>query len=149
MVRDGVRRTQSEIINQTSTNDNPTSSSNDDREEGQDKSIRANAKFAGERSKEMRQSTRERGPSTKYNPNEYVNLTDEGEPQSYKEAMANSHKVEWVKVIQEEIKSLHEHHTCDLVELSKGRRALKNRWVPRLKNKENNPRLRYKVHLVV
>ena len=63
--------------------------------------------------------------------------------------MANSHKVEWVKAMQEEIKSLHENHTYDLVELPKGRKALKNKWVYRLKNEENNPRPRYKARLVV
>ena len=63
--------------------------------------------------------------------------------------MADSYKVEWVKAMQEEIKSLHENHTYDLVELPKGRKALKNKWVYRLKNEENNPRPRYKARLVV
>jgi len=97
----------------------------------------------------LRRSTRERRPFTRYNLDEYVTLTDEREPQSYEEAMADSHKAEWVKAMQEEIKSLHENHTYDLVELPKGRKALKNKWMCRLTNEENNPRPTYKAHLVV
>ena len=50
---------------------------------------------------------------------------------------------------QEEIKSLHENHTYDLVELPKGERPLKNKWVYRLKTEENSSQPRYKVRLVV
>jgi len=35
------------------------------------------------------------------------------------------------------------------VELPKGRKALRNKWVYRLKNEENNPRSRYKARLAV
>jgi len=63
--------------------------------------------------------------------------------------MADSHKVEWVKAMQEEMKSLHEIHAYDLVELPKRRKVLKNKWVYKLKNKENNPRPKYKARLVV
>ena len=75
----------------------------------------------------MRRSTRERIPSTRYNLDKYVTLTDKRESQSYEEVMADSHKVEWVKAMQEEIKSLHEDHTYDLVDLPKERKALKNK----------------------
>ena len=43
-------------------------------------------------------------------------LTDEGEPQSYKEAINDIHKEEWRKVMQEEMQSLHENNTYELVE---------------------------------
>lgn len=56
--------------------------------------------------------------------------------------MVDSHKVEWVKAMQEEMKSLHENHTYDSVELPKGRKALINKWVCRLKNETNNPKSR-------
>ena len=69
---------------------------------------------------------------------------DKGEPLSYEEVITDSHKVEWVKAMQEEMKSLHENHTYDLVELPKGRKALRNKWVYRLKNEVNNLKLRYK-----
>lgn len=63
--------------------------------------------------------------------------------------MADSHNVQWVKVMQEELKSLHENHTHILVALPKKRKALKNKCVYKLKNKENYPRPRYKTRLVV
>jgi len=54
--------------------------------------------------------------------------------------MANGHKLEWVKGKQEDMKSLHENHIYDVVELRKGRKALRNKWSYSLKNEENNPR---------
>lgn len=63
----------------------------------------------------VRRSTIERRPSTRYHPYEYVMLTDGGEPESYPEAMAHDKKDEWLKAMQEELKSLHENHTYDLV----------------------------------
>ena len=50
--------------------------------------------------------------------------------------------------MQEEMKSLNENHTYDLVKLLKGKRTLKNKWVYMLKT-ENNSQQRYKVRLVV
>ena len=98
---------------------------------------------------ETRRSTRDRRPSTRYSQDEYVTLTDEGEPQSYKEAIVDTHKTEWVKAMQDEMQSLHENHTYELVELPKGRRALKNKWVFRIKSEEGNSKPRYKARLVV
>jgi len=47
-------------------------------------------------------------------------------------------KGEWIKAMEEEINYLHENHTYDLVELPKGRKALKNKWVYRLKIEEES-----------
>ena len=51
--------------------------------------------------------------------------------------------------MQEEMQSLHENHTYDLVKLPQGKRALKNKWVYRLKTENNSSQLRYKARLVV
>jgi hypothetical protein len=51
--------------------------------------------------------------------------------------------------MQEEMKSLHENHTYDLVELLKGKRALKNKWVFICKIEPNRLQPRYKARLVV
>ena len=48
-----------------------------------------------------------------------------------------SRKKEWVKAMQEEMKSLGENHTYDLIELPQGKQPLKNKWVYRLKSEEN------------
>ena len=62
--------------------------------------------------------------------------------------MFHQHKNEWVKAMQEEMKSLYENHTYDLVNLPKGKRALKNKWAYRLKT-ENNSHQWYQARLVV
>ncbi|BBN68204.1 transposable element gene [Prunus dulcis] len=51
--------------------------------------------------------------------------------------------------MHEEMQSLHENHTYDLVNLPNGRRALKNKCVYRLKTEENNSKPRFKARLVV
>jgi len=51
--------------------------------------------------------------------------------------------------MQEEVKSLHENHTYDMVKLPKGKRALKNKWIYRLKTEDKGSQPRYKARLVV
>ena len=51
--------------------------------------------------------------------------------------------------MQEEVKSLLENHTYDLVKLPQGKKALRNKWVYRLKTENNSSQLRYKARLVV
>jgi len=47
------------------------------------------------------------------------------------------------------MKSLHENHTFELIKLSKGKKALKNKWVFMLKIDEHCLQLRYKARLVM
>lgn len=47
------------------------------------------------------------------------------------------------------MESLHENHSYDLVKPPKSKRAMKNKWVFKLKIKENNSQPRYKSRLVV
>ncbi|WVZ01079.1 hypothetical protein V8G54_027148 [Vigna mungo] len=98
---------------------------------------------------QLRRSTRQKQPSRRYFSDEYVNFTDEGEPQSFVEAMEMKDKEKWLQAMEEEMQSLKENHTYDLVELPKERRALQNKWVFKLKNEENNPSPRYKAQIVV
>ncbi|KAL0804806.1 hypothetical protein Bca101_097296 [Brassica carinata] len=51
--------------------------------------------------------------------------------------------------MQDEMQSLHDNHTYELMKLPKGKRALKNKWVNRLKYEERNSNPRYKARLVV
>ena len=97
----------------------------------------------------LRRSTRKRQPFTRYPPNEYVMLTDGGELETYQEAILHESKKEWVKAMQEEVRSLLENHTYDLVKLPQGKKALINKWVYRLKTENNDSQLRYKAQLVV
>lgn len=98
---------------------------------------------------QLRRSMRVRQPSRRYSSDEYVTLTDEGEPQSFMEAIETNEKDKWMQAMQEELQSLKENQTYDLVKLPKGRRALKNKWVFKLKSEENNPYPRYKARIVV
>lgn len=61
----------------------------------------------------------------------------------------DEHKSKWIEVIQDEMQSLHKNYTFELVRLSKGKRALKNKWIYRVKQDEITSQPRYKVKLVV
>jgi len=87
--------------------------------------------------------------SSKYPKEDYITLTDNDEPQNFSEAMESIEKGEWIKAMEEEISSLHENHTYDLVELPTGRKVLKNKGVYRLKTEKGNLRPRYKARIVV
>ncbi|GJX59461.1 putative RNA-directed DNA polymerase [Tanacetum coccineum] len=97
----------------------------------------------------LRRSTRDHHPSIRYSVHEYVLLTDGGEPECYAETMEDEHKKEWFKAVEDEMNSLHENNTFELVKLPKGKRALKNKWVYKLKTEEHTSRPRYKARLVV
>ncbi|KAG6387429.1 hypothetical protein SASPL_152616 [Salvia splendens] len=77
----------------------------------------------------LRRSIRDRRSNIKYTSEEYVLLTDGGEPECYDEAMENECKDKWVEAMKDELQSLYDNHTFELVKLPKGKRALKNRWV--------------------
>ena len=97
----------------------------------------------------VRRSTRERQPSSRYSSHEYAMLTDGGEPENFTEAMSHDQKEKWLQAMKEEMESLQENHTYDLVNLPQGRRMLRNKWVYKLKTEEHNPQPRYKARLVV
>jgi len=97
---------------------------------------------------QVRRSNRERQPSKWYSLNEYVILTDDGEPECFREAMESEEKRKWLDAMKDEMKSIHNNHTFDLVKLPKGKRALDNRWIYRVKHESNSTSLRYKAILV-
>ena len=88
-------------------------------------------------------------PSTKYPKSTYVTLTESGELDDFSEALSHKEKDKWVSVMRDELKSLHENKTYELVNLPEGRKVLKNKWVYRLKHEEGNSQPRYKARLVV
>jgi len=51
--------------------------------------------------------------------------------------------------MQDEMQSLHDNHTYELMKLPKGKRASKNKWVYRLKYEDRSSNPRYKARLVV
>ena len=75
----------------------------------------------------LRRSSRGQVESRRYPSDEYVTLTEGGEPECYEEAISGEHKEKWAEAIQEEMKSLQDNNTFELVQLPKGKRAHKNK----------------------
>ena len=71
------------------------------------------------------------------------------EPETYREVISDVHNKEWLQAMQNEMNPLHENNTFELVKLPKGMRALKNKWVFKLKTEEHGSQPRYKARLVV
>ena len=76
-------------------------------------------------------------------------ISYQGEPKTYQEVLKHQNKIEWLKAMKEEMKSLHENHTYDLVKPPKEKKIWKNKWVFRQKNDGNISQLRFKARLVV
>ena len=58
--------------------------------------------------------------------------------------MTYVHKEKWYSVMQDEMNSLHENHTYELMELPEGKKALRKKWVYKLKTGEDGNTPRYK-----
>jgi hypothetical protein len=79
-------------------------------------------------------STRLNRPHERYSPSlYYLLLIDSGEPECYEETMQVDTKKKWEKGMKEEIDSLVNNQTWDLVQFPVGKRALQNKWVYKLK----------------
>ena len=94
-------------------------------------------------------STRPHKTSQRYPPSYYILLTDEGEPNCFQEACKVEHNKEWKKAIEEEMDSLLENKTWELVKHPKGRIAHQNKWVYKIKHEGEGEKKRYKARLVV
>ena len=66
-----------------------------------------------------------------------------GDPCSYREAIEVDDSDRWITAIDQEMESLKRNHTCDLVTLPRGSRAIGCKWIFRKKDCEQ-----YKVRLV-
>ena len=93
-------------------------------------------------------STKECQPSIRYPSSEYILIADKGEPESFQEIQSHKDTDCWIKAMREEMNSLWKNDTYELIELLRGRKALKNKWVFKLKN-DDEKLLKYKARLVV
>jgi len=66
---------------------------------------------------QLRRTNRVRMPSSRYPPHEYLLLIDASEPSCYEEAMSDEHKNHWLEAMKDEMSSLHENNTIELVKL--------------------------------
>ncbi|KAI3740618.1 hypothetical protein L2E82_31087 [Cichorium intybus] len=98
---------------------------------------------------QVRRSDRVRVPSSRYPTSNYILLTSEGEPESFQEAQSHINKANWQKAMKDEMNSLHKNQTYELVKLPKGKKALKNKWVFKLKKDGKGNIVKYKARLVV
>ncbi|KAK9181573.1 hypothetical protein WN944_024711 [Citrus x changshan-huyou] len=104
---------------------------------------------------EIRRSTRERRPPAWHS--EYITeinvayclLTEDGEPSTFHEALESSDVALWMTAMQEEIEALHKNKTSELVPLPRGRKAIGNKWVYKIKRDGNDQVGRYRARLVV
>ena len=76
-------------------------------------------------------------------------MTVSGKPECFEEALESEEKQKWLDTMQDGMKSLHDNHTYDLVKLPKGRRALENKWIFKVKQDANSTFPKYKARLVV
>ena len=91
---------------------------------------------------------RERRAPTTY-ASQYILLIDKCQLECYNEAIVDEHKEKWLSVMQDEMDSLHKNYTYGLVELPKGKRALRNKWVYKVKTREVDSTPIYKARIVV
>jgi hypothetical protein len=66
----------------------------------------------------------------------YLLFYDSGELECYEEAMRVETKKKWKKGMKEEMDSLINNQTCDLVKFPIGKIALHNKWVYKLKEED-------------
>ena len=80
----------------------------------------------------LRKSTRVSRPLEKFIPTcNYAFLTDFGEQETYEEAMQVDSKKKWDQEMKEEMDSLAQNQTWNLLYLPTGKNALQNKWVYR------------------
>lgn len=70
------------------------------------------------------------------------------EPRTFNEAISSEQKDEWLRAMQEEIESLNDNDTWELVELPADRRAIGCKWVYKIKTKADGSVQQYKARLV-
>jgi hypothetical protein len=99
---------------------------------------------------DLRRSTREKKRPRKFDDYEllFSLCSDKAEAQTFKQACSDINSVFWMDAMQDEMESLNSNQTWDLVPLPADCKALKNKWVYRIKE-EDGGRERYRARLVV
>ncbi|GKA90636.1 retrovirus-related pol polyprotein from transposon TNT 1-94 [Tanacetum coccineum] len=109
----------------------------------------ASSKEGGSETPQVRRSNIESKAPVRYSPSaNYFLLKENGELESYLEALSSKESIQWKKAIIEEIVSLEKNQTYFLVRISAGKKASQRLWMFKVKE-EQNGRKRYKARLVV
>ena len=86
----------------------------------------------------LRRSSRSIRAPDRYSPSlHYLFFTDEGEPKSFDEALQVEDSIKWEQAMDDEMMSLEKNDTWVFIELLVGKRALLNKWVFRIKTKQD------------
>lgn len=70
------------------------------------------------------------------------------EPNSYNDAISSDEKHEWISAMNDEMNSLNENHTWDLVQLPDDRRAIGCKWIYKIKTDATGAIQQFKARLV-
>ena len=73
---------------------------------------------------------------------------DDNEPRTVQEALSSSVSDEWMKAINDEMKSMRTNQVWNLVNLLLGQKAIGNKWVLKIKRKADGSIESYKARLV-
>ena len=73
---------------------------------------------------------------------------NDDEPKTVQEALSSSVSDEWMKAMNDEMESMRTNQVWDLVDLPSRRKAIRNKWVLKIKCKANGSIERYKARLV-
>ena len=80
---------------------------------------------------------------------EFVSFMVEGEPNTYHEAVTSPEGPQWKEAIKNEIDSILQNHTWELVDLPVGCKPLGYRWIFKKKMKADGSIDKYKARLVI
>ena len=95
----------------------------------------------------MRRSARRNQGTLPARYDDYV-LTTNAEPRNFKEAKENPNRGKWFEAMEEELRSLSDNETWELVDLPEGKKAIGSKWVYKIKYNQDDTVARYKARLV-
>ncbi|GKB36172.1 hypothetical protein Tco_0881114 [Tanacetum coccineum] len=105
----------------------------------------------GSETPQVRRSNKESRAPVRYSSSaNYLLLTENGELESYSEALSSKESVQWKKAIIEETISLEKNQTCLLVRLPAGKKASQSLWMFMVKEEQDGNKRYTKslIHLV-
>ncbi|GJQ99102.1 hypothetical protein Tco_0522087 [Tanacetum coccineum] len=98
----------------------------------------ASSKEGGSETPQVRRSTKESRAPVRNSPlSNYLLLTENGEPESYSEALSSKEFVQWKKAINEEMVSLEKNQMCSLVRLPARKKASQRLWMFKVKEEQD------------
>ncbi|GJT27371.1 hypothetical protein Tco_0907646 [Tanacetum coccineum] len=120
-----------------------------ERSDDEDSEDEAFSKKGGFETPQVRIFARESRAPVRYSLSaNYLLLIENGESESYSEALSSKESVQWKKTINKEMVLLEKNQMCSLIILPAGKKASQSLWMFRVKE-EQDGRKRYKARLVV